>query len=155
MNRNHSKNRERIFVATLLGTLVTLTALATDNNTAISATGDTQATITAPPIPPVDEVLSVSYRIDYIDPIVHRVTHADSVAAIVALISFEPKQPCMCDHVEELVLEYSDRKCRFSICSHCLNYAVGHEPWQWFEMPEKLWETLQELRVATPVETVD
>ncbi|MCP4292609.1 MAG: hypothetical protein GY780_12335 [bacterium] len=98
------------------------------------------------PILPDEKITRIIYKIEYNNSLFHVVADPDSLQAIESLFEFNKKERCLCAHSEELWLEYSGKRVRFSICSHCLN-LIGHKnEWIHNKMPDKLWKSIQAVR---------
>ena len=95
------------------------------------------------PVPPLNQVTKILYQIELFNPVRHSISNPDSVAELVGLIQFEPKEACLCAHQEMLTLTYPEGQFTFSICSHCLDLRDSNRSNFRFKMPDGLWKHLQ------------
>jgi hypothetical protein len=66
----------------------------------------------------------------------------DAVRGIVSLVALEPKQPCLCDHVQTIRFHSGTSSLTAAICSHCFDVRPpGKRPGtvQHYCMPDALW----------------
>jgi hypothetical protein len=96
-------------------------------------------------LPDHKDISRVTYRIGHDNARLFIVSDPESISTLLEQLEFQHKEPCFCDHFEELWFGSEHHESRFSICDHCLTLVSPDKPPRRFKMPADLWESLQAL----------